>query len=187
MARTPSNMLPLGTLAPKFTLLDTTHNKFKSYDELRGTKGTVVFFICNHCPFVHHILEEIIRICNDYRVEGIGFIAISSNDALQYPEDSPENMNEFAFKNRFPFPYLYDETQEVAKSYDAACTPDFYLFNERDQLVYRGQLDDSRPNNGIVVSGSDLRNAIDSVIYNRKMNEVQKPSLGCNIKWKLIE
>lgn len=187
MARTPSNMLPLGTLAPKFTLLDTTRNKFKSYDELRGTKGTVVFFICNHCPFVHHILEETIRICNDYRVEGIGFIAISSNDALQYPEDSPENMNEFAFKNRFPFPYLYDETQEVAKSYDAACTPDFYLFNERDQLVYRGQLDDSRPNNGIVVSGSDLRNAIDSVIYNRKMNEVQKPSLGCNIKWKLIE
>lgn len=123
-------------------------------------------------------------IANDYRVQGIGMAAISSNDALQYPQDGPKMMTEFAFQHKFEFPYLYDETQEVAKAYDAACTPDFFLFNNRNQLVYRGQLDDSRPGNGIPLSGSDLRGAIDSVLYNRIVNPVQKPSMGCNIKWK---
>jgi len=187
MAKTHSNMLPLSTIAPHFCLLDTQDQKWKSYEELKGEKGTLVFFICNHCPYVHHVIDEIVRIANDYRVQGIGFIAINSNDIEQYPADRPELMEEFALKHRFGFPYLFDETQEVAKKYQAACTPDFYLFDENDKLVYRGQLDDSRPKNGIVVSGSDVRNAIDSILYNRKINEIQKPSLGCNIKWKTLE
>ena len=141
-------------------------------------------FICNHCPFVHHVIEEVVRGANDYRVQGLGIIAISSNDIVKYPQDSPELMQDFALKHRFEFPYLYDETQQVAKAYDAACTPDFYLFDNFDKLVYRGQLDDSRPGNGIPLSGSDLRSAIDGVIYNRSINPNQKPSIGCNIKWK---
>jgi hypothetical protein len=141
-------------------------------------------FICNHCPFVHHVLDEILMIAHDYRVHGIGMVAISSNDAEKYPQDGPEMMSEFAFKNGISFPYLYDETQEVAKAFDAACTPDFFLFDTNDKLVYRGQLDDSRPGNGIPLSGTDLRNAIDSLIYNRPFTDPQKPSLGCGIKWK---
>ncbi|UUC44340.1 thioredoxin family protein [Flavobacterium cerinum] len=185
MARTPSNMLPLGTIAPEFYLKDTnSSDTFYSFSDLKGEKGTVVMFICNHCPFVHHVIEEVVRIANDYRVQGIGFIAISSNDVVNYPQDAPELMTEFAFENRFEFPYLYDETQQVAKNYDAACTPDFYLFDNLNKLVYRGQLDDSRPGNGIPLSGSDLRGAIDGVVYNRGINPDQKPSLGCNIKWK---
>ncbi|MDD3004172.1 thioredoxin family protein [Flavobacterium sp.] len=184
MARTPSNMLPLQTLAPKFYLKDTNSNHHYSFDDLKGTKGTLVVFICNHCPFVHHIVEELVMIVNDYRVLGISFIAISSNDIEQYPQDGPEFMTEFAFKNKFEFPYLFDETQEVAKAFDAACTPDFFLFDNQNRLIYRGQMDDSRPGNGIPTSGSDLRNALDSVIYNRSLASPQKPSLGCNIKWK---
>ncbi len=184
MARTPSNMLALGTTAPEFYLKDTQSQKDYSFVDLKGSKGTLVFFICNHCPFVHHVIEEIVRIANDYRVQGIGMIAISSNDVINYPQDAPELMTEFAFENKFEFPYLYDETQEVAKAYDAACTPDFYLFDKQDKLVYRGQLDDSRPGNGIPLSGSDLRSAIDGVLYNRIINPDQKPSIGCNIKWK---
>ena len=185
MARTPSNMLDLGTIAPEFYLKDTKSNtEWFSFADLKGEKGTLVFFICNHCPFVHHVLDEIIRIANDYRVQGIGIIAVSSNDVVNYPQDSPELMTEFAFENNFEFPYLYDEKQEVAKAYDAACTPDFYLFDKQDKLVYRGQLDDSRPGNGIPLSGSDLRGAIDGVLYNRSINPDQKPSIGCNIKWK---
>ncbi len=185
MARTPSNMLALGTEAPEFHLKDTkSGNEWFSFADLRGEKGTLVAFICNHCPFVHHVIDEIVRIANDYRVQGIGIIAISSNDVINYPQDSPELMTEFAFENNFEFPYLYDESQQVAKAYDAACTPDFYLFDNQNKLVYRGQLDDSRPGNGIPVSGSDLRNAIDGVLYNRIINPNQKPSLGCNIKWK---
>ena len=134
---------------------------------------------------MHHVIEEIVRIANDYRVQGLGIIAISSNDVINYPQDAPELMQDFALQHRFEFPYLYDETQEVAKAYDAACTPDFFLFDISDKLVYRGQLDDSRPGNGIPLSGSDLRSAIDGVIYNRSINPNQKPSLGCNIKWKL--
>lgn len=184
MAQTSSNMIPLGTIAPDFYLKDTNSNANFSFEDCKGEKGTVVFFICNHCPFVLHVIEEVIRIVNDYRVQGIGFVAISSNDVVKYPQDGPELMTEFAFENGFEFPYLYDETQEVAKAYKAACTPDFYLFDTSNKLVYRGQLDDSRPGNGIPLSGSDLRSAIDGVVSNRNSNPEQKPSIGCNIKWK---
>jgi len=184
MAQTPSNMLALGTLAPKFKLTDTNSNYNYSFEDLKGSKGTLVVFMCNHCPFVIHALTEIIMIANDYRVQGLGIIAISSNDVEKFPQDSPELMTEFAFQNKIDFPYLYDESQYVAKAFDAACTPEFYLFDNQDRLFYRGQLDDSRPNNGIPLSGSDLRNAIDALIYNRSLNEIQKPSIGCSIKWK---
>lgn len=177
-------MPPLGTLVPRFRLKDTNSNYHYSFEDLKGSKGTLVFFICNHCPFVLHVMEEIVMIANDYRVQGIGIIAISSNDAVQYPQDGPEQMSEFAFKKNMDFPYLYDENQEVAKAFDAACTPDFFLFDNQDKLFYRGQLDDSRPGNGIPLSGSDLRSAIDAVIYNRSLASPQKPSIGCNIKWK---
>lgn len=184
MARTPSNMIPLGTIAPNFYLKDTNSNNEYSFEDLKGSKGTLVIFMCNHCPFVLHVIKEIVMIANDYRVQGLGVIAISSNDIEKYPEDSPEMMTEFAFKNKIDFPYLFDETQEIAKAYNAACTPDFYLFDSQDRLFYRGQLDDSRPGNGIPLSGSDLRSAIDALIYNRSLNTIQKPSIGCNIKWK---
>ncbi|KGO82587.1 thioredoxin family protein [Flavobacterium beibuense] len=184
MANTPSNMLPLGTIAPDFSLKATNFDESYTFNDIKGEKGTLVMFICNHCPFVIHVIEEIIMIANDYTVQGIGMVAISSNDPVKYPQDAPDQMTEFAFKNDIDFPYLFDETQEVAKAYDAACTPDFYLFDSRNRLVYRGQLDDSRPGNNIPVSGSDLRNAIDGVLYNRNIPEPQKPSIGCNIKWR---
>ena len=184
MSKTASNMVPLGTIAPEFYLKDTTSGEWFSFADLKGEKGTLVLFICNHCPFVQHVIEEIVMIANDYRVQGIGVIAISSNDTVKYPQDAPELMTEFAFENKMEFPYLFDETQEVAKAYDAVCTPDFFLFDNQNELVYRGQLDDSRPGNGIPLSGNDLRGAIDSVIYNRIINPDQKPSIGCNIKWK---
>src|SRR6476660_8985122 len=145
MAQTASTMLPLGTPSPAFRLKATNSNNYYSYDDLRGKKGTLVIFMCNHCPFVVHVIEEIVRIANDYRVQGIGIIAISSNDVEKYPQDGPDQMTEFAFRNKMDFPYLYDETQEVAKAFDAACTPDFFLFDKQDHLSYRGQLDDSRP------------------------------------------
>ena len=185
MSQTQSNMLALGTTAPDFYLKDTNSADSNfSFAAIKGEKGTLVMFICNHCPFVHHVIREVVRIANDYRVQGIGAVAISSNDVNKFPQDSPELMTEYAFENNFEFPYLYDETQEIAKGYDAACTPDFFLFDNQNKLVYRGQLDDSRPGNGIPLSGSDLRGAIDGVIYNRIINPNQKPSLGCNIKWK---
>lgn len=184
MARTNSNNIALGFKAPNFNLLDVSTHSYKNYEDIAGDKGTIIMFICNHCPFVHHVIDEIIKISSDYKVQGIGIVAISSNDIVNYPQDNPEKMYEFAFENKFDFPYLYDETQEVAKSYDAACTPDFYLFDTNKTLVYHGQMDDSRPSNGNVLSGSDLRNAIDGLLYNRKINPVQKPSIGCGIKWK---
>jgi peroxiredoxin len=179
-------MVPLGTVAPEFYLKNTNSTAaiYLSFADLKGEKGTLVMFICNHCPFVHHVIDEIVRIANDYRVQGIGVVAISSNDINKFPQDAPELMTEFAFENNLEFPYLYDETQEVAKAYNAACTPDFFLFDNQDKLVYRGQIDDSRPGNGIPLSGNDLRGAIDGIIYNRIINPDQKPSLGCNIKWK---
>lgn len=184
MARTTSNMLPLGTKAPDFTLLDAVTMNPVSLQSVRGKKGTVIMFICNHCPFVKHVNEELVRICNDYRVTGFGFVAISSNDVSKYPEDSPQKMWQTARRENYPFPYLYDETQEVAKAYDAACTPDFYLFDEELKLVYRGQLDNSRPGNGIPVNGRDLREALDNILNNNPQRKDQKPSMGCNIKWK---
>jgi len=179
-----SNMLPLGTKAPDFILTDSVTNKQCALENLKGERGTVIMFICNHCPFVKHVNEELVRIANDYRVLGFGFVAISSNDVEEYPNDHPDLMWKVARKNHYPFPYLYDPTQEVAKAYDAACTPDFYLFNGELELIYRGQLDDSRPGNGIPVNGRDLREAMDAVLNNRKVSENQKPSIGCSIKWK---
>ena len=161
MAMTPSTMLALGTQAPDFKLTDSVTNQQCSYADVRGEKGTVVMFICNHCPFVIHVAEEIVRVANDYRILGFGFVAISSNDVAHYPQDGPKEMWHFARKNNFTFPYVYDPSQEVAKAYEAACTPDFYLFDGQDKLVYRGQLDDSRPGNGIPVNGRHLREALD--------------------------
>lgn len=185
MANTESKMLPLGTKAPDFILIDAVSNNPVALKDVRGKKGTVVMFICNHCPFVKHVNEEIVRICNDYRVIGFGFVAINSNDIVKYPQDSPAQMWETARKNDYPFPYLYDETQEVAKAYEAACTPDFYLFDDEMKLVYRGQLDNSRPGNGILVNGRDLREALDNILNNNPQRKNQKPSIGCNIKWKV--
>lgn len=184
MAVTPSNMIPLGTLAPNFNLLDPVTSKQVDLHSVKGEKGTVVMFICNHCPFVKHVNAEIVRICNDYHVTGFGFVAINSNDVEKYPDDSPEKMIEAARKHSYTFPYLYDETQEVAKAYRAACTPDFYLFDADLKLIYRGQLDNSRPGNSIPVNGRDLREALDNVLNNSKQRKDQKPSIGCNIKWK---
>ena len=184
MSKTPSNRLPLKTKAPQFRLKDTNSNFHYSFEDLKGKKGTLVLFISNDCPYVIHALPEILMISGDYKVQGLGIIAINSSDAEKQPQESPEMMTEFAFKNSFDFPYLYDETQEVAKEFNATCTPDFYLFDVEEKLFYHGQLDDSRPANGITLSGSDLRNAIDALIYNRSFSEMQKPSSGCPIKWK---
>ena len=183
MARTPSNMVNLGTLAPNFKLLNTRNNEPVISDNYFNKNGTIIMFICNHCPFVIHVLDEIVSITKKYDKE-ISFIAISSNDIVNYPEDSPELMKKLAEEKKFNFPYLFDETQEVAKKYDAACTPDFFIYNSDKQLVYRGQLDDSRPGNDVPVTGHDLRKAIDSLIKGEEIDKNQKPSIGCNIKWK---
>ncbi len=185
MARTPSNMLPLGTEAPEFALLDTVSSNILTLDGLKGENGTVIMFICNHCPFVIHVNSEIIAIANQYKSKGISFIAISSNDVENYPQDGPDKMKVHAKTVGYPFPYLYDETQEVANAYDAACTPDFYLFNSDLKLVYRGQLDGSRPGNSIPLTGKDLRHALDCLLDGKENLEPQKPSIGCNIKWKV--
>ena len=184
MSRTPSNMLPLGTLAPDFNLLNTQNGEQPSLTNLKGKKGTVIAFICNHCPFVKHVNPGFSKLARDYQPKEIGFIAISSNDVENYPQDAPHLMKQVALEEGYTFPYLYDKTQQVSKDYDAACTPDFYLFDEDLKLVYRGQLDDSRPENGIPVTGKDLRNALDALIENGPISELQKPSIGCNIKWK---
>ncbi|MCP9201231.1 thioredoxin family protein [Gramella sp. GC03-9] len=184
MARTASNMMDLGTKAPDFKLMDTITDHLISLDEIKGERGTLIMFVCNHCPFVKHVNEEIVRLANDYRELGFGSAAISSNDIVNYPQDSPERMKEVAAKHQYSFPYLFDGTQEVAKAYQAACTPDFYLFDGDLKLVYRGQMDDSRPGNGIHPSGRDLREAMDAILNNRPVSPQQKPSIGCNIKWK---
>ncbi len=184
MAMTPSNMLPLGTVAPNFHLIDTVSDTTIGLNEAKGVKGTMIMFICNHCPFVIHVNPEISKMAKEYQSQGIQFIAISSNDVVNYPQDGPDLMKQVAKKEDYSFPYLYDATQEVAKAYDAACTPDFYLFDHDLQLRYRGQLDDSRPGNGISLSGSDLRHAMDALLNNTDINAIQKPSIGCNIKWK---
>ena len=184
MALTPSNMLPLGTLAPDFSLVDTKDDDIKSLNSLKGDSGTLVMFICNHCPFVIHVNEQLVKLANDYQSKGISTIAISSNDVVNYPQDGPDKMKTHAAANHYPFPYLYDETQAVAKAYDAACTPDFFLFDKELKLVYAGQLDNSRPGNGIPVTGKDLRAAMDAVVNEEPVDSNQKPSMGCNIKWK---
>tara|TARA_R110000868_G_scaffold56488_7_gene174819 strand:+ start:5552 stop:6109 length:558 start_codon:yes stop_codon:yes gene_type:complete len=184
MSNTLSNMLPLGTKAPEFSLLDTISGSMLNLHELKGNKGTVIVFICNHCPFVIHVDPELVKMANTYSKKGIHFIAISSNDVIHYPQDGPDKMKIHAARENYPFPYLYDETQEVAVAYNAACTPDFYVFDADLKLTYRGQLDESRPGNGIPVTGHDLRYALDCLIKNRDNTTQQKPSIGCNIKWK---
>jgi len=186
MAQTPSNMLPLGTKAPNFSLPNTLDNTIVNLQTAKGTKGTVIMFICNHCPFVIHVNTMLVEIAKTYTKKGIGFIAISSNDVEKHPQDGPEFMKTHAKAVGYPFPYLYDESQEVAKAYDAACTPDLYVFNAQLKLVYRGQLDNSRPGNGIPLTGSDLKHALDCLLKNQENTESQKPSIGCNIKWKQI-
>ena len=176
-------MLPLGTTAPDFRLPDTT-GKFVSLGEFTGQRALLVMFICNHCPFVKHIRSELASIGRDYSTRGAGIIAISSNDAVNYPDDGPEKMKDEARAAGYDFPYLYDESQAVAHAYHAACTPDFFLFDRNHRLVYRGQLDDSRPGNGVPVTGKDLRAALDALVDGKPIASTQTPSLGCNIKWK---
>lgn len=184
MALTPSNMLPLETEAPPFQLPDAVTERTMSLEELKGEYATVIMFICNHCPYVKHVQPELVKLAEDYIPEGVKFVAISSNDIDHYPEDAPELMKEEAKKWGYPFPYLYDETQAVARAYDAACTPDFYIFDKDLKLVYRGQLDDSRPGNEKELTGKDLRAALDDILNGNPVAEKQIPSQGCNIKWK---
>jgi peroxiredoxin len=184
MAFTQSTMLQLGTQAPNFTLPDTVSGKTMSLSELASDKATVIMFLCNHCPYVLHVNEEIVRVVDEYKNKGVSFIGISSNDAVNYPQDGPDKMKDHAQKAGYNFPYLYDESQDVAKAYDAACTPDFYVFDGDMKLVYRGRLDDSRPGNDIPLSGKDLRAALDAVLAGEEVHGAQYPSGGCNIKWK---
>lgn len=184
MAQTPSTMQALGTAAPGFTLPDTVSGKHLSLEELKGPVATVIFFICNHCPFVKHVNPALVKLAKDYTGKGISFIAISSNDTAAYPEDGPDKMREAAEALHYPFPYLFDETQQVARDYGAACTPDFFIYDGRLQLVYRGQLDDSRPGNEIPVTGRDIRKALDCLLSGQPVPAEQRPAIGCNIKWK---
>ena len=184
MSETPTINIPLGFKAPNFLLKDTVSGNLLDFSHIKGSKGTVVIFICNHCPYVIHVIDEIVNIAKDYLSKGIQVVAISSNDVVAYPQDAPEKMTAHALKWGFDFPYLFDEHQEVAKAYQAACTPDYNVFNEDDLCVYRGQLDDSRPGNNIEINGRDLRLAIDYMLDGKAISENQKPSTGCNIKWK---
>lgn len=184
MALTPSNMMPLGTKAPDFKLKSAVSGKEYTLDDLRSDKATVIMFICNHCPYVKHVQRGLVELANDYIPKGVSFIAINSNDISKYPEDSPENMKLVAERLGYPFPYLFDETQDVARAYDAACTPDFYIFDGDLNCVYRGQMDGSRPGNGVPVTGDHIRKALDDILAGKTIEEEQIPSIGCNIKWK---
>ena len=184
MVLTASTMLALGSKAPEFDLPDVVSGKSISLQTFKDKKGLLVMFLCQHCPFVQHIKEELTRLGKDYQVKDIGLVAMSANDAEKYPDDSPENLKKFAQQQGFIFPFCYDETQAVSKSYTAACTPDFFLFDKNRQLVYRGQLDESRPDSGKPVTGKDLRAAMDAVLNDKPVSPTQRPSMGCNIKWK---
>lgn len=185
MAVTPSNMLPVGTPAPDFELYDTVSGNYKTLTELKSDTGTLVMFICNHCPYVKHVNPELVRVANDYKDKGIAFIAINSNDVKSHPEDAPDKMKKVAKEQGYPFPYLFDETQEVAKAYKAACTPDFFLFDGDLKLVYSGRLDASSPGNNKPLNGNELRHALDKLLQGETIpEEEQIPSMGCNIKWK---
>lgn len=179
-----STMVPLGSEAPVFELKDTVSGKMMSLSDLKSDRATVVMFICNHCPYVKHVQNGIIELANDYQPKGVAFIAISPNDPDSYPEDAPDKMKEVAVRMGYPFPYLFDETQDVARAYRAACTPDFFVYDRKMKLVYRGQMDDARPQNGVSVTGNDLRSALNNVLNGESVNPMQKPSMGCSIKWK---
>lgn len=183
MALTPSTMLPLGTAAPDFRLPDTS-GKIVSLSDFENAPALLVIFMCNHCPYVKHVRDGLARLAKEYQARGVAVVGINANDVEKYPDDSPERMREEVRAAGYTFPYLYDATQEVAKAYRAACTPDFFVFDRQQRLVYRGQMDDSRPNSGKPVTGSDLRAALDAVLEGRPIPADQKPSIGCNIKWK---
>lgn len=184
MVATPSTMLALGTPAPEFNLPDVVSGKIVSLATFAGKKGLLVMFLSRHCPYVQHVKEELAHIGKDYGVKGIGIAAISANDVSNYPDDAPERLKEMAEQSGFGFPFCYDECQATARAYSAACTPDFFLFDERRKLAYRGQLDGSRPGNNVPVTGCDLRAALDAVLAGKPVPTDQKASLGCNIKWK---
>lgn len=184
MALTPSNMLPLGTPAPAFDLPDAISGKNLSLHQLKSDIATVIMFICNHCPYVKHIQDGLVALAKDYQNKNITLVAINSNDVIHYPDDAPDKMRDTAIQLGYSFPYLYDETQNVAKAYQAACTPDFYIFDKDLRCVYRGQFDDSRPGNKIPVTGKDVRTALDNILAGKAVEPDQKPSVGCNIKWK---
>jgi len=184
VVRTASTMLELGTSAPDFQLPDVVSGETISLATFAGKKALLVMFICQHCPFVIHVREELARLGKDYGDRSVGIVAISANDVANYPDDSPEHLQEMAKTQGFTFPVCYDESQEVAKAYTAACTPDFFLFDAAGKLAYRGQLDDSRPGNDKPVNGQDLRGAIDALLADQSIPAEQKPSIGCNIKWK---
>ena len=183
MAATASTMLPLGTRAPDFQLPDSS-GRLVSSDDFANSPALLVMFLCNHCPYVRHVAEEVVRVARDFQARGVGVVAVSSNDIAAYPDDNPARMAEVARTMGLTAPYLYDETQAVAKAYHAACTPDFFLFDADRRLAYRGQLDGARPGNGVPVSGHDLRAALDAVLAGEPVPDPQLPSLGCNIKWK---
>lgn len=179
-----SEMIPLGTIAPDFRLYDTTTGQFLALNDLKSTIGTVVMFLCNHCPYVKHVQSKLVEIAKEYQAKGMQFIAISANDEVTYPEDGPMQMRAEAEKHHYSFPYLFDETQEVAKAYHAACTPDFYVFDGGLRCIYRGRFDDSTPKNSQPVTGNELRAALDNLLSGKPIVQDQKPSIGCNIKWK---
>ena len=184
MVNTSSTMMPLGAAAPDFDLVDVSSGKRVALRDFEGKKGLVVMFLSRHCPFVKHVQEKVAELCNSYLDEGLGVVAVCSNDVERYPDDGPEQMKQQAEQVGFRFPYLFDESQAVAKAYGAACTPDFFLFDERLRLAYRGQFDGSRPRNDLPVTGEDLRRAIEAVLAGREVEGDQMPSMGCNIKWK---
>lgn len=184
MAKTESTMRELGAAAPAFELSDTASGRTVTFDDIAGVKATVVMFICNHCPFVKHILDGLVAFGDDYRGDDVGIVAISSNDASSHPEDAPDRMKELAEERDFPFPYLYDESQDVARAYDAACTPDFFVFDADRRLAYRGRFDAATPGNTEPVTGAELRTAVDALVRGERPPDEQHPSVGCNIKWK---
>lgn len=184
MSLTLSNSFEIGKAAPAFSLVDVTTNSVHSLNDLKGQKGTAILFICNHCPFVIHINEALVKVANEYQKKGIAFIAISSNDVNNYPQDAPDKMKKHAQENAYAFPYLYDESQQVAKDYAAACTPDLYLFDADLNCTYHGQFDDSRPGNSIPVTGDSFTEAMDCLLLGKENSTAQKPSMGCGIKWK---
>ena len=184
MVKTLSTMLPLGTKTPNFSLEDAVSGNKISLDTFTDKKALLVMFICVHCPFVKHLQDALAAVGKEYVDKGLGVVAISSNDITTHPGDAPDKMKEMAATLGFNFPFCYDESQEVAKAYTAACTPDFFLFDSNNTLVYRGQFDDSRPGNDVPVTGKDLKAAIEEVLLDRKVDTQQKPSIGCNIKWK---
>lgn len=184
MSETPSTMIPLGTKAPDFKLLDTRNNQTISLQELKSATATVIMFLCNHCPYVKYIQPKLVEVVKTYQAKGIAFIAISSNDAAAYPADGPSEMHKEALQHHYTFPYLYDETQAVAKAYHAACTPDFFVFDHDLRCVYRGRFDDATPGNLHHVTGADLIRALDHILAGQAIDKDQQASVGCNIKWR---